>query len=251
MVISDKYKYIFIETPHTGSSAISIELVKKYSGRKILNKHANYHEFLKIANKEQKEYFVFAGIRNPLDEAVSLYNKLLTDHNEAYTDPNRQLSRGGWVTKRKAEIHKLVKSGRGFGEYLRKYYPRTYTSNINVNKKDCDFIIKFESINEDFESVLKKLGIKQIRPLPVVNKTKKKGNFNQYYTENEKEYATRIFAPFMEEWDYQFSEDWSAIQIKKVDNYRYYINKIGRSIYSRYVKSGPLKNVTFLRNILE
>jgi hypothetical protein len=251
MVISDKYKYLFIETPHTASSAISIELVRKYEGRKIVNKHANYHEFLKIANNEQKEYFVFAGVRDPLDEAVSLYNKLLTDHNEAYTDPNRQLGKGGWVTKRKAEIHKLVKSGKGFAGFLRKYYPRTYTSNIDINKKRCDFIIRFESIDKDFTSALKKLGIKQLRPLPVVNKTNKKGSYDEYYDPQSRDFAFKVFGPFMEEWEYDFPDSWRYTTANRTQIYKYKLNKIGRLLYSKYVKSGPLKRVTILRNILE
>ena len=70
MIISDTYKYIFLETPRTGSTALSKELREKYGGYEIIHKHANYHEFLKQATPEQKEYYVFMGVRNPLDEVV-------------------------------------------------------------------------------------------------------------------------------------------------------------------------------------
>jgi hypothetical protein len=42
-------------------------LCELYDGEKILSKHSRYHEFLKIASEEEKKYFVFSGIRNPMD----------------------------------------------------------------------------------------------------------------------------------------------------------------------------------------
>ena len=62
MIISDKYRYVFIQTPMTGSSAVAKELMENYDGRAILSKHAVYSTFLANANSEQKKYFVFSGI---------------------------------------------------------------------------------------------------------------------------------------------------------------------------------------------
>lgn len=66
MVISDKYKYLFVELPHTGSTAISRELCEYYDGTQILSKHIFYHQFLKTATPKRKNYFVFSCIRKPL-----------------------------------------------------------------------------------------------------------------------------------------------------------------------------------------
>jgi hypothetical protein len=73
MVISHTYKYLFVELPHTASTAIHQELCENYEGIPIIRKHAPYHEFIRIATAEEKVYFVLSGIRNPLDEAVSIY----------------------------------------------------------------------------------------------------------------------------------------------------------------------------------
>ena len=71
MILSDEHRYLFVELPHTGTTAISRELQEHYGGRPILIKHARYHQFRKIATREQKSYFVFSCIRNPAEEAVS------------------------------------------------------------------------------------------------------------------------------------------------------------------------------------
>ncbi len=85
MIISDTHRYLFVELPHTGTTAISQELRECYDGRKILHKHARYGDFLRGATASQRDYFVFSCIRNPLDEAVSIYARLRSDHRNAYS----------------------------------------------------------------------------------------------------------------------------------------------------------------------
>lgn len=251
MIISTKYKYLFIETPHTGSTAISKELIENYSGKTVLHKHANYHEFLRIATPDQKKYFVFAGVRNPLDEAVSLYYKFLTNHKSNYTSPDKLLKNGGWVTQRKVDIYNQVQIDKDFNKFLRMFYKVVYTNNININKNHCDYILRFENLDSDFSTALKAMGIDKKRPLPLLNKTKKSGEFVDYYTDESIPYALNIFGPFMTEWGYNFPAEWglSGPPLKSSINYK--LGKVARVVYSRYVKSGPLQKVTKIRDALE
>jgi len=73
MIISNKYKYVFIELPRTGTTAISQELCDFYGGERIFEKHSKYSFFKKNATLEQQGYFIFSCLRNPLDRTVSLY----------------------------------------------------------------------------------------------------------------------------------------------------------------------------------
>ena len=75
MIISHQHKYLFVELPRTGTTAVSRELRLMYAGTRILRKHSSYQEFLRKASDEEKKYFVFTCIRNPLDDAVSHYFK--------------------------------------------------------------------------------------------------------------------------------------------------------------------------------
>jgi len=60
-----------------------------YEGQPILYKHATYPEFLRVATDDEKTYFAFSTIRNPLDQAVSRFFKLKTDHKGQFSDPQR------------------------------------------------------------------------------------------------------------------------------------------------------------------
>lgn len=97
MIISGEHRYVFVELPRTGSTAIRKELLNQYGGRKILQKHSTYQEFLRTANEEEKRYFVFSGVRNPLDDAVSHYFKLASDHHGRFSDKERRRYRLGNV----------------------------------------------------------------------------------------------------------------------------------------------------------
>ena len=76
MIISHQHRYLFVELPHTASTAIRRELLANYDGSSILHRHATYIDFERIASPDERSYFVFSCIRNPLDVAVTLYHRL-------------------------------------------------------------------------------------------------------------------------------------------------------------------------------
>ena len=92
VIISDEHRYVFVEQPHTACTAIRDELTAFYGGRPILDRHATYAAFLRAATPDQKRYFVFSGLRNPLDERVSLYCKYRTDHHHKYSRRFKRLA---------------------------------------------------------------------------------------------------------------------------------------------------------------
>ena len=54
MVISHRHRYLFVELPRTGSTAIHRELIELYDGTAILQKHATYEDFLRGATEIEK-----------------------------------------------------------------------------------------------------------------------------------------------------------------------------------------------------
>ena len=243
MIISDKFKYVFLATPRTGSTAIISELCKHYSGRSILEKHTNYHEFLRIANKKQKDYFVFAGIRNPLDDAVSMYEKLRTNHGESYTNPSEWIENGGWVTQRMRNAYHFVqKPTTGFLEFIKYYYRMPYTSRINLNGKHCDYIIRFENLQEGFSNALQEIGLERVQDIPRVNPTKEKKRYPEYYEDKETIlHSAKVFAPFMIEWGYDFPSSRFYDYMSSINFSMYEITKQVRELYSRMSSLGLLR----------
>jgi len=212
MVISDKYRYVFVELPHTGSTAITKELCEHYGGVKVLTKHARYHQFWRIATPGQRRYFVFSGVRNPLDETVSLFFRYKTDHHGRYSTPEKSRQNGGSVSAYSVQAFRFIREMHAdFPAFLQWFYRKPYDNWSNLEHRRFNYIIRFERLQEDFATVLQRLGIPQARPLPVVNKTgEKREAFWSYYTPEVQDYARRIFGPFMKEWGYEFPPEWGG-----------------------------------------
>lgn len=85
MIISHKYKYIFIGLPFSGSSAISKELIELYDGESIFMKHTNIQAILNTKKIDISKYFVFAVYRDPLDITRTTYSKYLNNAKGVYT----------------------------------------------------------------------------------------------------------------------------------------------------------------------
>lgn len=203
MIISDKHRYVFVELPFTASTAISKELREYYDGRSVLGKHSTYREFLRFAKPEQREYYVFSGVRNPLDEAVSLYVKYRTNPNQIYTDPEwwvttRMIHRYQWVQKREAS----------FAHYLRRFYWLPYENWSSLDHHRFQFVYRLETVAHDFGKILAELGIPPVRELPLVHETEGKRGWKTCYTVDTYRRARWVFGPFMKRWGYTFPREW-------------------------------------------
>jgi hypothetical protein len=251
MVISHKYKYLFIENPHSASTAISRELCEKYDGKTILHKHAIYHEFKRNANAQELNYFTFACIRNPLDEAVSLYYKLKSNHKGKYTNPKRLAKYGGSVTKWELKKYKFIKDNNAdFTEFCKRFYNLPYGSIIELSAKHCDFIMRFENLQDDFSEALRLIGVEQKRSLPQQNKTdEKEADFLSYVRPEIYNKTKRIFGPFMKKHGYDLPHEWGDISISLSNWMSFYCTNILRKLYWRFVRTSPRVYAQLLRKM--
>ena len=204
MVLSEKHGYLFIEVPHTASTAISRELRRLYDGKDVLYKHANYSEFLHWSGRPRQRLFVFAAVRNPLDVAVTRFTKIKTQHG--------QHRNTGWMNERHLAQSRFVQDGDGeFHTWFTQYCQSVSNVWPLLLSKRFDFIMRFEDIAMDFEQVFGKLGIPLVRPLPVVNRSSRPRTFEEFYTPDIRGQAVRAFGPFMSRWGYEFPESWGQI----------------------------------------
>lgn len=210
MIISHRYKYLFVELPHTGTTAISAELRELYDGTKILHKHAHYSEFLRTASPAERGYFTFSCIRNPLDVAVSLYFRHKTDHHGRYSKPR------GTVTRSDVELFRFIeRTGADFPTYFRRVYarPLPYDNFSREAHAQFDFVMRFENLQDDFAKFLELVGIEPQRRLPMVNRTsERRADFASYYTPDIIPRAKWVFGPFMERWKYELPPGWGSLR---------------------------------------
>jgi hypothetical protein len=235
MVISDRYRYLFVELPHTGSTAVSRELCEHYDGRKILHKHATYEEFLRVATPEQRTYFVFSTVRNPLDEAVSVYHKFATDHRHRFSDPAK-LAKRSWLARHR-DLMKYRFARRDdvdFPAFVRRFYRWPYNSWSHLSHGRFDAVMRYETLADDFASVLRQVGLTPQRRLPVVNATGgRRRGFADYYTRELIPHAMAVFGPYMERWGYAAPDGWGEPHVTRVTRVRFAIFNAFRILYWR------------------
>lgn len=243
MIISHKHKLLFIELPLTGSTAISRELRENYGGENILFKHATYEDFLRIAEPRERQYFVFSGIRNPLDKAVSYYFKYKTDHQNQFSEQRRDKGKRAitfiaehfWRNAR----YTFVSEGRAtFPEFFKSFYRYPYSDWSVVSHKKFDDIIRFENLQDDFRRSLERAGASMVRPLPMRNKTADKDDdFLSYYTPEIVPLAKKVFGPYMKFWGYEFPTNWGENRPSLTAQVKYNIFTYPKIVYWKYLRN--------------
>ncbi|MCD4811298.1 sulfotransferase family protein [bacterium] len=228
MIISHKNKYLFIELPRTGSTAISKELRENYDGERILRKHSFFHEFKKIATLEEKKYFVFSCVRNPLDDVVSIYFKFKTTDIKDYAEEKEH-------KKNASRRFKFIRNNNDYLSFLKKFYKIPYDNWSSLAHSHFDYVIRYESIQTDFSKVLDQIGLEQKRSLPVINKTNEKGHFLLYYTPETYAYAKYVFGPFMKRWGYELPSIFGDSRVPLSSEILFRFLGIIRKIYWKYL----------------
>ena len=240
MIISHAHKYLFVEIPHTASTAISKELRENYGGELVLYKHANYSEFKHQATPAERKYFKFCAVRNPVDIVVTEFSKYKNNHRGVYTQPEAWARNGGWVLDSHLERYNYIeKHNASFSMFFKRFYTSVYNNWFLVGHPELDFIMRFENIGADFESALKQMGIDPIRPLPVRNDTERSHEFADYWEADIYEDAAHVFGPFLSKWGYDFPDDWPRQSASMADRIRFNGLEIPINLAARFFTMSP------------
>lgn len=235
MIISHTHKYVFVGLPLAASTAISKELCEMYAGKPILSKHSIYQDFLEIATEEEKKFKVFVCSRNPLDISVSYYTKMIKDISGNFSNQKLLRKNGGHLKSRDYKLAKYFRdNGADYTTFLKKYYQFPFDNWLSITKPYCDFVIRFDSLQEDFESALKICGIEPKRRLPVVNKTTDKASYLTYYTAENKRIGLAIFGPYLKEHKMAFPEEWKNTKVGWRHHLVYRLMRIVRKFFWKY-----------------
>lgn len=243
MILSRKHRYLFVELPLTGSTAVAHELIEMYGGESILKKHSTYADFLRLTPGADQDLFVFSGIRNPLDQAVSKYMKAVTDHRGRYTRDlldarNRRDLFTFLNALRRRRIRRFAQAGpAGFERYFLRQFKVAYCNWSVLSHKRMAGLLRFESLAADFDAVLRRIGIEPIRPIPVRNQTAEKQDWEAFYaSQRVRERAVHVFSPFMEYWGYEFPADWHVSPANTMNRIDYSAVKAVATVYWKYFR---------------
>jgi len=161
LIISDRHRYLFVELPRTGSTAVRRELRALYDGRPILTKHATYGDFLRVATEDQKRYFVFSSVRNPLDDAVSKYFKVKGGRAHGALPRGTRGDRPSGKRRGKDRlINRLLdrhmtrfvrRTGADFPTFFLHYYVLPYDTWASLAHHRFGLVMRFETLADDFE----------------------------------------------------------------------------------------------------
>ena len=156
MIISHKYKFIFLEYPKTGTLSMSTVLrrhhpeinwvrFENHKKEKARIRHSGLKDAL-IQHPECSNYFKFAFVRNPWDRAVSLKYHLI------YSQKYREMEFSKYIPS----MH--FKAQPTFYQFCEKNY------------ENLDFIGKYENLEEDFKNVCNIIGLEKMKKLHHLNK---------------------------------------------------------------------------------
>lgn len=241
MIISHKYRYVFAEIPHTASHAIAEQLIKHYHGRPILRKHANITQFRGQATPEEKTFFAFATVRNPLDSATTDYEKLKNNHRDQFTNPTMLMKNGGHVTAdHLQEFEYILNNQASFPDFFKKFRNKIYNNWFLIGDQHFDCVIRFESLQHGFSEVLRRLDIRQIEPVGHVNPTQgKRRSYAEYYPPDTRQQVARCYGPFMQKWRYDFPEDWGNLSVPRLSKLQFALLDRSAGAAARYFTLDP------------
>lgn len=206
MLISHSKKFIFFHLYKTAGTSLASALYP-YSSHKVLSsniveipfyllgiyprvfsgdfeKHLSPKLFHERTNGKFQHYWKFCYVRNPYDWQISLYNYILRDHTNHH--------------------HKIVKGFKSFDEYLDWRISEHFQlqKDFLYHEGEClvDYIGKFESIQEDYNFICKRLNLPSI-DLKKLNVTKRP--LDDYFDENSKDMFYEAYKPDFETFGYE------------------------------------------------
>ena len=175
-MVNHDLKCIFIHIIKTGGVSIA-------TGLKMRDKQCHFKasQIKSIVGDEAwKTYFKFTFIRNPWDKMVSSYH---FNH------------------------RKWVPEGTTFGEYIQAWgngqqitrFPPQHSDYLD---EEIDFIGRFENLNQDYNYILKQIGLPS-QELNHLNQSKHK-HYKDYYTEQTKNIVMNKFSKDIDIWGFKY-----------------------------------------------
>ena len=117
------------------------------------------------------------------------------------------------MTEQRLEQFRFVQGGASFEDYFQRYCKGVYINQYHCFYDSYTYILRFETLLQEFSAVLGALGMEELRVLPMVNKTSGKAYWLDYYTPRIQADAWRYFGPYMLKFGYEKPSEWPIVDI--------------------------------------
>ena len=226
-IVCRTHHLLFIQAPRTGCTAIEALLLDRFGGERLPatdilgpdgfirmgRKHCTVRQLLVqglIPENYSSLMTAVTAVRNPFDSLVSLYvKKSETYHERFLKDPN------SWVHKVRGYVEDMeFCRTHSFEEWLTKRYAvSTWEKVLGRGRRSLygrytegtAIVMRFERLQEDFESVMRGLGIHENVTIPKINITGQRSRrYQDYYTTGARELVEYVFKPELDQYGYSF-----------------------------------------------
>jgi hypothetical protein len=190
MILKDP-QATFIHIPKTGGSSINAWLSDNAKGefyhdsthinRPGMSRHLTYQQVAQLSIEDNRDMgFTFTVVRNPWDRCVSSYfHWLRLQTAKGITDP---LSFEQYI--------QMPPLGKAFAQ--------PQVSFVG----DCDYVMEFDTLNEDFK-LIKKM-FKKKKKLPHINAEKNRDHYSTYYGETSRRTVAERYGEDIDFFEYTF-----------------------------------------------
>ena len=192
-MINSQHKFIFIHIPKTGGTSIE----KAFNQHPVVQKHRTMTQYENMLHANIDQYFLFSVIRNPWDRMVSYWN---WRQGKYWAPIDGKMSIFSEWLRYITSLDLNKESSNDFKMAI----SSQFTSLKNKNNKIIVDLIRFENLQNDFDTVCEKIGIPQ-QQLPHYNKTNHK-HYTEYYTNETKQIVAEKYAKDIEYFGYKFGE---------------------------------------------
>ena len=196
MILKDK-RIIFTHQQKTGGTSIS-KILSRVGDNIKIGKHASLTEHITcVSNNDlnHETFFKFSVTRNPWDAAVSHY----------FYD--KELIQQTWGDSTPTSRRYKIISECNFPQYIKRcmFYGGSYDRYMcHEGKYMLDYICRFETLQQDFDTVCNKIDIPP-EQLPHTNKTKHK-HYVEYYDDETRKIVAERYARDIDHFGYKFEE---------------------------------------------
>lgn len=227
MIVSEKFKFVFIHNPKTGGTSLQkyFRVLLKIPKDEKYHWHSTYMDI----SQELKDYFKFGFVRNPWDRYVSMYKFTI----------------GSWKFMQGVSFEEFI-SGLYDRVVLNKKYEGEFPDKIDWfdrqqyqyfcdesdDLSNIDFIGRFENLKSDWDHMFKLIGVSAKMNFHI-NKTDHI-HYSNYYNLDTRDMVSKISHKDIQLFGYEFEN--KPEKLKKRPKLKKRVKNFSKALFSGTTK---------------